>query len=63
MKKTTFVLVFVTFILWGCSPSNTDTENDSIAAIFEDFEGQNETLIQQPSWASREADFFLQDGI
>lgn len=63
MKKTIFVFLFIALILWGCSPNQTDIGNDSTAAIFEDFDSPSDTLIQHPSWASREADFFLQDGV
>jgi hypothetical protein len=63
MKRITFVLLIITLILWGCSPDQTDIERNSAAVILEDFDSPFETLIQHPSWASREADFFLQDGV
>ncbi len=63
MKITTLVLSFITLFLWGCSSDQSDIGNDSTAAIFEDFDGPSETLIQHPSWASRKADFILQDGV
>lgn len=63
MKKTTLFLLIAMLFLWGCSPDPTEIEKDSTIAFFENFDGPSEYLIQHPSWASREADFFLQDGV
>lgn len=63
MKRITCVLLFITIILAGCNPAPLEIGKESIVSIFEDFDSPSETLIQHPSWASREADFFLQDGV
>jgi hypothetical protein len=63
MNKVIFVLLFATLILWGCSHKQPDIGKDSTAKVIEEFDVPSETLIQHPSWASREADFFLQDGV
>lgn len=63
MKKIPFVLLIAVILLWGCSPAQKDMDVSSPITITDDFSGQSDTLIQHPSWASREADFFLQDGV
>jgi len=63
MKRTAILLLSLSFVLWGCSPDQTDNSTNPTAPILEDFENPSEILIQHPSWASREADFFLQDGV
>ncbi len=56
-----FALLVTVILLWGCSPAQKDMETRSPVTISEDFEGPSEVLIQHPSWASHEADFFPQD--
>jgi len=62
MKRTTFLILSLSLILWGCSPKPKSSGTDPRALVFDDFESSSEILIQHPSWASREADFFHQDG-
>ena len=64
MKKIFLFLIAGLFILSGCSPS-PQSEKDIIEAhhILENFENKSEILLQHPSWWSKDADFFLEDGV
>ncbi len=63
MKKSIFILLAGLVILSGCS-SPRQSEKDNIATqILDNFEGEPEILLQHSSWGSREADFFLEDGV
>ena len=62
MKKIIYVLMAGLLVLSGCS-STQQSEEDKIATqILDDFKIHPEILVQHPSWESREADFFLENG-
>ena len=62
MKKIIFVLLAGLVILSGCSSSQQSEEDKMATQVLDNFEGKPEILLQHPSWGSREADFFLEDG-
>jgi hypothetical protein len=63
MKNSILVLMIIVLSLGGCSPTQEDIEAPTTVTTSEDFETPSEILIQHPSWASREADFFLEEGV
>jgi hypothetical protein len=62
MKTIFFVIVAGLLILSGCSSSYESDEDKIATQILDDFESTPEILIQHPSWGSRDADFFLENG-
>jgi len=62
MYKIIVSTLLTIFLVCGCSSSQKNNEPIEQVEINEDFTDSPEILIQHPSWASRKADFFLQEG-
>lgn len=62
MKNLICVLIAGLIFLIGCSTSKQPEQDKIATQVLDNFESEPEILIQHPSWGSREADFFLEDG-
>ena len=62
MKTFILILMAGMVILNGCSSPQQSEEDEIAMQILDAFEKEPEILLQHPSWGSRDADFFCEDG-